>query len=81
MLIACLSLIQSDQYAIILFALSCTTLIIFEYGSVCFAINLVAVADTLFVDVADDEVCLGELQALRLGKERAEAFDQKRTYW
>lgn len=47
----------------------------------CFAISLVAAAYMHFVDVADDEVCLGQLQALRLGKERAEAFDQKRTYW
>lgn len=33
------------------------------------------------VYVADDEVCLGQLQALRLGKERAAAFDEKRAYW
>lgn len=42
---------------------------------------LLSAAYMLVVDVADDEVCLGQLQALLLGKERAEAFDQKWTYW
>lgn len=46
-----------------------------------FAVRPVAAAYTRSVDVADDEVCLGQLQALRLGEERAEAADQKRTYW
>lgn len=33
------------------------------------------------VYVTDDEVCLGQLQALRLGPEWAEAFDTKWAYW
>ncbi len=33
------------------------------------------------VYVTDDEVCLGQLQALRLGQEWAAAFDEERAHW
>lgn len=46
-----------------------------------FAVGPMAAAYTRSVDIADDEVCLGQLQAPRLGEERAEATDQKWTYW
>lgn len=45
----------------------------------CSVVSPVTGVFVLSVYVADDEVCLGQLQTVRLGEERAAAFDEERA--
>lgn len=45
----------------------------------CSAISPVTGVFVLSVYATDDEVCLGQLQTVRLGEERATAFDKERA--